>query len=323
MNDKRREILIGYLLGALEPHESVKIDAEMQNSEYLRNDLAVLYREISPMNEIADHYEPPVGLATRTCRNLWAKIDSTQNSQITNALHPPKTDRKKRKITVVVSKNDDIQTLGEDEKSAHSPQPTLRTQNFDVAIPLSQALLLAPQARPKKPNKILRRVDQAEETPDEPHLFLADSMVIVKNHPPKHYGRKSKDAATKIKRPWTNREIFASLLVGLVVAVVVFPLVQMGINSFREMITRQQIQNFANSMAPNTSPYSHYGLSPNDARIIITNMNIDPQTAASSYNQRQNTPDAYADFLETPGSTLLPVVLSGEVSAARQHDSTK
>jgi len=328
MNDKRREILIGYLLGALEPQESAKIDAEMQNHEDLRNDLALLCREISPINEIADCCEPPVGLAARTCQNLWSKIDSSQNSHFTDTLHYPKSIGKKRKITVVVSQNDHAQeeqtsdfSLQVSDGSPLSQGTSLEPQDFhpETAIPLSQALLLAPSSPPGKPNKILRRVDPAAETSGEPHLLLADSMVIVKNHPPKHYGRKSKDDATKIKRPWTTRDVFASLLVGLTAAVVIFPLIQMGIRNFSEMIIQQKLQNVANSMAPNTSQYSYSGLSPNDARIIITN--IDSQTASALHNQRQNMPDPFADFLESPGPTVHPVHLSSE-PATWQVDST-
>ena len=325
MNDQRRELLIGYLLGALEPQESSKVDAEMLHNENLRNELAVLYREIYPINEIADHYEPPVGLATRTCRDLWAIIDSSQNSQITNTLHPPKSNRKKRKITVVVSQDahqqEDRQASGfRLQTSGKEDNLEAQDLNPDALIPLSQALLQTSQSPQGKPGKILRRIDQAIDTPGKPHPHLVDSMVIVKNHPSKHYGRKSKNLATKIKRPWTMRDVFASLLVGLVAAVVIFPIVQMGINSFREMITQQQIQNFANSIGPNTSQSSLYGLSPNDAQIIITNMNIDitnmnidPQAATASYNQRQNA--------ATPA--IHPVHLSGEVAVVRQPDSTQ
>jgi len=317
MNDKRREILIGYLLGALEPQESAKVDTEMQTNEDLRNDLATLYREISPINEIADRYEPPVGLATRTCQNLWSKIDSSHKSQIDNALHPTKSDRKKRKITVVVTQNDDGQ---EELISSPTPQSTVHNPHSDVAIPLSQALLLTPQTQPKKPSKLFRRADQAENTPGEPHLLLVDSMVIVKNHPPKHYGRKNKDAQ-KIKRPWTTREVIASLMVGLVAAVVIFPLIQMGIHNFREMIIQKQMQNVANSMAPNTSQYSYSGLTPNSARML-TNMSADSQTATALHYQRQNTPDPFADFQETPEPLLLPVTHSGN-SATWQVNPTK
>ena len=42
MNDKRREILIGYLLGTLEPEESAKIDGA--------NDFTILFRVFIPLS---------------------------------------------------------------------------------------------------------------------------------------------------------------------------------------------------------------------------------------------------------------------------------
>jgi len=300
MNDQRREILIGYLLGALEPQESAKVDAEMQINEDLRNDMAVIYQEISPIHEIADHYEPPVGLATRTCQNLWARIDSAENTQTAHALQPSKPVHKKRKITVIASQSDHIQ----EESTRLEPQEL----NSDTTLPLSQALLLAPQNPAGKPNKIHRRIDQPESTPAEPHMLLVDSMVIVKKHPPKHYGRKNNDTEAKIKRPWTLRDVVASLLVGLTAAVVVFPLIRIGISNFREMIIQQKMQNVANSMAPSMSQNSLYGLSQNDVRAFST-VTIDSQTATTLHNQRQNTPDPFADLQNPSSPPILPVNL--------------
>ena len=324
MNDKRREILLGYLLGALEPQESAKVDAQMQNNEDLCNDLATLCQEISPINEIADHYEPPAGLATRTCQNLWLKVDSTPSSHTANTLLSPKPGHKKHKISVVVSQNDPMPdeslslptpdtTLHTSNSSPHSPAPSLDSQdlNPDAVLPLSQALLLTVENPPGKPSKILRRVDHPVRLPDEPHLLLADSMIIVKNHPPKHYGRRNNNPATQIKPPWKLHDVFASLLVGLTAAVLVFPLVRLGINNVRERIIQQKVQNVANSMAPNTSQSSLYGLSPNDIRAFST-VTIDSQTATALHNQRQNKPAPFAEFQETPASTLLPVTHSSD-----------
>jgi len=278
MNDKRREILIGYLLEALEPEESAKVDAELQINEDLRNDLATLYREISPMNELVDHHETPVGLAKRTCRNLWAKIDSDQTPHAANAVHSPHFSEKKRKITVVVSHTDQPQ---ETEQKSEDLNP-------DVAIPLSQALLLTPDKQ-RKPNEILRRVDQPEATPAKPHLILEDSLIIAKRHPPKHYGGKS-NAEAKVVRPWTTRDVVASLLIGLAAAVMLFPIVQMGINGVYSVIVQQKIQNVAKSVPPNTSQYSLGGITPNDAKVM-TGVYIDPQSAATSLQNRMNNGD--------------------------------
>ena len=296
MNDKRREILMGYLLEALEPEESAKVDAELQINEDLRNDLASLYREISPMNELVDHHEPPVGLAKRTCRNIWAKIDSSQTPHISNSVHSPHFSEKKRKITVVVSHNDQHQNDQHQEEITGFPHQSsvLETKqksedlNPDVTIPLSQALLLTTD-KPRKPNEILRRVDHPATTPVEPHLFLEDSLIIAKRHPPKHYGNKS-NAEPKVVRPWTTRDVVASLLIGLAAAVMLFPIVQMGINGVYSRIVRQKIQNVAKSVPPNTSQYSLGGITPNDVRVM-TSVSIGSQSAVTTLQNRMSNAD--------------------------------
>ncbi|MCL2119042.1 MAG: hypothetical protein FWH27_11505 [Planctomycetaceae bacterium] len=317
MNDKRREILIGYLLGVLEPQESAKVDAELQTNSVVRDDLAAIYREISPINEIVDDHEPPTGLATRTCRNLWARIDSTQNSPDVNVT-VPRASHKKRRITVVVSQDERLY-------EAALSRCELETQdlNTDAIIPLSQALQVASSAKPRKSNEILRRVDPAENAPRETHLFLADSMMIAKNHPPKYYGSEKK--TEKVKTSWTTRDVFASLLVGLTAAVLIFPLIQFGMGNFREMIIQKKLENVAKSVAPNTSQYSPYGMSQNDLRALA-GMNIAPQSTGALPRQQNDAFPPFLgfqehDFSPSPATPMIPVGLSG-VPPTRQFDST-
>lgn len=321
MNDKRREILIGYLLGVLEPHESAKVDAELRTNEYLRDDLAAIYQEIAPINEIVDDHEPPVGLATQTLSRLWAKIDAAQNSTITNALTGISNPRKKRRITVFQS--DD----GKPQEEIPSLQPHFIGQskpesqdlNTDAVIPLSRALQLAAPSKPRKPSKVLRRVDQAESTPRETHLFYSDSVEIARSHPPKYYGREKKEI---VKTPWTLRDIFASLLVGLTAAVLAFPLFQMGLGNFREMIIQKKLENVAKSVAPNTSQYSSpYGFSQNDVRVMA-GMNIDLQSSSVFRSQQNNAVSPYLGLQESePASSHAPVIHPVGISS-RNSDRT-
>ena len=289
MNDQRHEILIAYLAGTLEPQETAKIDAELPTNEVLRNDLGAISQEISPISEMVDGHEPPIGLATRTCQHLWAKIDSepkeaksaTTDAGVTAAPHI--AFRKKRKITVVTSHTEVPQ-----EVASHLPLPSSPSQelNPDTTIPLSHALLLATPDRLRKSNESLRRVDQAETVPREMHL-MADSMIIAKRHPPKYYGHEKK--AEKVKHPLTIRDVFVSLLVGLSAAVLIFPLVKVGISSFRGMIIQKKLENVAKSMTPNTSQYSHYGMSQNDIRAFAgMNMSLDPQSSGLPNGQENN-----------------------------------
>ena len=320
MNDKRREKLLGYLLGALEPQESAKIDAKLRTNTVLRDDLATLYQEISPINEIVDDHEPPFGLATRTCENLWEKVDTEQNSAITNAFTELPNPRKKRRITVIQSYDD----KPKDEVAFQRPhfscqselEPESQDLSTDAVIPLSRALLFGTPGKLRKPNEILRRVDQADNNPRQSHLFYADSVEIVRNSPPKYYGREKKEEKTAT--PWSTRDVFASLFVGLTAAILIFPLVQIGLGNFRDMIIQKKLENVAKSMSPNTSQYSQYGFSQNDLRVLA-GMNIDPQSPLTLQSQQNNAVSSFTGLQETvpsssPASMVFPVGLSGRNS---------
>ena len=308
MNDKRREILIGYLLGVLGPQESAKVDAELHTNAVVRDDLATIYREIAPINEIINEYEPPDALAARTCRNLWAKIDFAQYSPESNT-GVSRSSRKKHRITVVISQDErsqeDASSLGEQET---------QESNTDAILPLSQALQVASSAKSRKPNEILRRVDQDEIALRETHLLLADSMVIAKKHLPKYYGHEKQ--TERVKTHWTTRDVFASLLVGLTAAVLIFPLIQMGIGGFRDMIIQKKIENVAKSVPPSTSQYSTYGFSQNDVRAFA-GMNFVPQSADELHSQWNNRTSPFAGLQEHESSiAIIPVGLSSRNNEA-------
>ncbi|MDX1944756.1 MAG: hypothetical protein SFU86_05055 [Pirellulaceae bacterium] len=70
-----REHLLGYLLQALERTEEAQVEQELQNSPLLRQELEALSRCLGRigLDERPEHFEPPVGLATRTCEFVAAQ----------------------------------------------------------------------------------------------------------------------------------------------------------------------------------------------------------------------------------------------------------
>lgn len=76
----RKEILLGYVLGALEEENMEKVEQELQRNEVLRRELASCRKELEPIEFYAQHtekaFEAPPDLAERTCRSLWEKIDA-------------------------------------------------------------------------------------------------------------------------------------------------------------------------------------------------------------------------------------------------------
>lgn len=329
MKDKRREILLGYLLGALEPHESAKVDVELETNDALRQDLSDLYREISPINEIVDHHEHPVGLAERTCKNLWDKIDSPsfETSEETNVTPSPS---KKRRATAVFTQSS--QTVKKEPKLTKTDEIVdelifdAKTQAVDVPIPLSQAVRLATDgslnSQPLSSAKMIRRIDETEPVPAKPelHRIFAEASKSDRGHQPKHYGRKTVVTKT-VRRPWSVRDVFASLLVGLTAAVLIFPIIQMGIGNFRDMIIHQKLQTVARNMAPNTSQYSPYGLSQSDLRALA-HMNIDPQSATLLHNQQATATERFAVSPKMNDDLpQMPVLVPASISFPASNES--
>ncbi len=62
-----RDQLIGYLLDALEPSEQAEIEAQLRTDPGLKQELDLIARALTPLAIDRDPYEPPRGLAHRTC----------------------------------------------------------------------------------------------------------------------------------------------------------------------------------------------------------------------------------------------------------------
>lgn len=70
-----REHLLGYLLGALEPTEHEMVEARLAEDPALQDDLMRLRSKVAPLAADIDseEYEPPAGLAARTCNFVAAR----------------------------------------------------------------------------------------------------------------------------------------------------------------------------------------------------------------------------------------------------------
>lgn len=70
---RKREQLLGYLLGALDEAERVEIERELAQSPGLREELQQLRQMLEPLEEAREPFEPPPGLAERTCAAVAAQ----------------------------------------------------------------------------------------------------------------------------------------------------------------------------------------------------------------------------------------------------------
>jgi hypothetical protein len=68
MSDSVREQLLGHLLGALDSDEQAEIETQLGSDPECRKELALLRRQLAPLVAAKQDFEPPAGLAERTCR---------------------------------------------------------------------------------------------------------------------------------------------------------------------------------------------------------------------------------------------------------------
>ena len=72
MTTSTREHLLGYLLGALEADEQAQIEQDLDRDPELRRELEILRTRVEPLSWLEDESEPPRGLASKTCDQIFA-----------------------------------------------------------------------------------------------------------------------------------------------------------------------------------------------------------------------------------------------------------
>jgi len=85
-----RDNLIGYLLEALEPSEHQAVKQQLERDPQLREELKVLERSLTPLTADEGHYEPPAGLAQRTCAYVANCVTSLAHAEVfSSTAHSP------------------------------------------------------------------------------------------------------------------------------------------------------------------------------------------------------------------------------------------
>jgi hypothetical protein len=74
MTDTERELLLGHLLDALDEDEQAALDARLQSDPEYRKEWVLLGRQLEPLTKLKIDYDPPPGLAERTCQFVAAHI---------------------------------------------------------------------------------------------------------------------------------------------------------------------------------------------------------------------------------------------------------
>jgi len=98
MTTPSREHLLGYLLEALDPHDLEQVEAELEHNPELTAELQQLEAALGRvgLRESPDYFDPPAGLARRTCRFVAQQALAVAPA---SALAPQAATRPQRRFT--------------------------------------------------------------------------------------------------------------------------------------------------------------------------------------------------------------------------------
>lgn len=82
MNEEKREVLLGYILGSLEDDEIHRVGRELKNNDLLQAEYLDLRNELKPLRLIDAAFDQPDGLAEKTCDKIWHLIENTPKSEL-------------------------------------------------------------------------------------------------------------------------------------------------------------------------------------------------------------------------------------------------
>ena len=86
VNDRTRELLLGYLLDALEENERQEVERQLESNPDLRDELDSIAATLEPLADTYTEHEPPHGLATRTCAIIVDQLAAPASAALPPAM---------------------------------------------------------------------------------------------------------------------------------------------------------------------------------------------------------------------------------------------
>jgi hypothetical protein len=220
MNHHDQEMLVGYLLGALEERECLQLEDRLRDNGRLRHRLEELREELSPILECGDHsVDPPDDLARRTCRALWDTLDGKHHHETVEERFTEVTGRPPRRVRFHV---------------LHS-EPPAKQEEKSLSLPEEIFSPKSPRAARRASVEASPRSAVASKSRSRRHPSWGDSRP------------KGED------RGWSLADVIASISVGILLALLLFPAIQYA----RHRTHILMCQNKLRQIGENFVLYSH------------------------------------------------------------------
>ncbi|MDR3198798.1 MAG: hypothetical protein LBU34_13105, partial [Planctomycetaceae bacterium] len=251
MSDLDREMLLGYLMNALEDDEIAYVERELLCQPDMRTELATLQKELSPLTYVYESVDPPHNLAQHTCRQIWKHLDRTKQKNVyvrDSVSEMPLGSIITMAISASHLNNDGVVTNRSNIGCSVPNSPTLNSSEVNSLIPYP-----AVNNCSETPEKILTVLPSQ---PAIPATIPTENSQSIKYSNSKRLIRRSShnrgNSAVSSQKPiGKNRrwfDISISIAVGILIAVITFPVVNYVRNQTQNYFTQSKIHEINKSI---------------------------------------------------------------------------
>jgi hypothetical protein len=229
MSELDREMLLGYLMNALEDDEIAYVERELLCQPAMRTELATLQKELSPLTYVYESVDPPHNLAKRTCAQIWEHVDRTERKKEYFSEIP---------LSSVISmtipsshSNDDLVAV---TRSIVNCSVTHQECPQDNCLGVLEKVLTVSARQPVIPAS----TESAEHS---------GSKRLIRRFPrSRKHSAVSPEKPVKKNRRWLDFSI--SIAVGILIAVIAFPVINYVKNQTQNYFTQSKIHEINKSI---------------------------------------------------------------------------
>ncbi|MDR2757414.1 MAG: hypothetical protein LBC20_17100 [Planctomycetaceae bacterium] len=263
MSDLDNEMLLGYLMNALEDDEIAYVERELLCQPDMQTELATLQKELSPLTYVYESVDPPYNLAQRTCRRIWKHFDQTKHKN--NSVSDPISEMPLGSIIAMAisashfenglaivncaSNNSSAPNTSVNNRSEilEMPEKVLTVSPCQPTIPSTISTELLKPTELLKSTELPKSIELLKPTEIPKSTEHSNSKRLIRRSP--HYREPS--AVSPQKQIGKNHrwfDISVSIAVGILIAVIVFPVINYVQNQTQNYFTQSKIHEINKSI---------------------------------------------------------------------------
>jgi hypothetical protein len=238
-----QELLLGYLMNVLDEDEISTVESELKKQPKLRNELAKLQKQISPMDILLEMVDPPSDLTQRTCDNIWSAVQNKTFNQNLNLRIFPNAEsnnsttitnfEKSTKNNYTYNKNENEHKHENENENEHENENENENENN-----INKILYIAPEKENTK-----QKVDVSITNANYCNDNVAEPARRTRRRSQQYLSNDKPSPKKSMLQPF----IF-SAVIGILLAIIIYPTTNYFVSQITQLVVRQKVQQLNKSV---------------------------------------------------------------------------